>query len=159
MTSKYEALSLHLQESPGPSLQMKFSEVEGVVGRPLPASARNHREWWSNNDSHTHARNGWLAAGWKTKNVDMAAQLLTFMRGPSAMRRLNGPVGPGGGLRSTQAIHEDDSEQRGVSQIEQRAGGAANLLEILRAVERYVDGEIVETELGRVIRRFWGRTT
>jgi hypothetical protein len=136
---------------------MKFSEVEGVVG-PLPASARNHREWWSNNDSHTHARNGWLAAGWKTKNVDMAAQQLTFMRGPSAMRSLNGPVGTGGGLRSTQAIHEDDTEQRGVSQIEHRAGGTANLLEILRAVERYVDGEIVETELGRVIRRFWGRT-
>ena len=156
MTSRYEALSVVLRESPGTSLQMKFSEVEGVVG-PLPASARKHREWWSNNDSHTHARNGWLAAGWKTKNVDMVAQLLTFMRGPSAMRTLNGPVG-GAGLRSTHAIHEDDTEQRGVSQIEHRAGGAANLLEILRAVERYVDGEIVETELGRVIRRFWGRT-
>jgi len=155
MTSKYEVLAGHLRDSPGTSLQMKFSEVEGVVG-PLPASARKHREWWSNNDSHTHARNGWLAAGWKTKNVDMAAQQLTFMRGPSAMRSLNGPLGPSGGLRSTQAIHEDDT-QRG-AQIEHRAGGTANLLEILRAVERYVDGEIVETELGRVIRRFWGRT-
>src|SRR5688572_29337044 len=130
MTSKYEALSSHLQASPGPSLQMKFSEIEGVVG-PLPASARNHREWWSNNDSHTHARNGWLAAGWKTKNVDMAAQLLTFVRAPGAMSRLNGSVGPGSGLRSSQAIHEDDAEHRGVSQIEHRAGGTANLLEIL----------------------------
>lgn len=158
MISKYEILADHLRESPGTSLQMKFSEIEAVVGS-LPDSARKYRAWWSNNASHTHARQGWLAAGWKTKNVDMAAQRLTFMRGPSAMRSLNGPLGPGGGLRSTQAIHEDDSEQRGVSQIEQRAGGAANLLEILRAVERYVDGEIVETELGRVIRRFWGRTT
>jgi hypothetical protein len=136
---------------------MTFSEVEHVVG-PLPASARNHREWWSNNDSHTHARNGWLVAGWKTKNVDMVAQQLTFTRGPSATRSLDGPLAPGGGRRSTEAIDEQHTEQRGVSQIEHRAGGAANLLEILVAVERYVDGEIVETELGRVIRRFWGRT-
>jgi hypothetical protein len=74
------------------------------------------------------------------------------------MKSLNGPVGPGGGLRS-RTTHEDDTEQRGVSQIEHRAGGADNLLEILLAVERYVDGQIVETELGRVIRQFWGRTT
>ena len=158
MTSMYEILAHHLRESPGTSLQMKFSEVEAVVG-PLPESARKYRAWWSNNASHTHARHGWLAAGWKTTNVDMVGELLTFMRGPSAMKSLNGPLAPGGGLRSTHAIHEKDTEQQGVSQIEHRAGGAANLLEILRAVERYVDGEIVETELGRVIRRFWGRTT
>jgi hypothetical protein len=157
MTSRYEVLSAYLLERPGPSVQMKFSDVEGVVGA-LPASARKHREWWSNNESHTHARNGWLAAGWKTKNVDMIAQQLTFMRGPSAMRGLNGPLDPAGGLRSTHAVPEHDAAQRGVSQIEHRAGGAANVLEILQAVQRYVDGEIVETELGRVIRRFWGRT-
>lgn len=157
MTSRYEALSAHLRGTPGTSVQMRFSDVESVVG-PLPDSARKHREWWSNNNSHTHARNGWLAAGWKTKNVDMMAEQLTFMRGLGAMRSINAPQGPAGSLRSTRAIPDRDAEQGGVPQIEQRAGGAANLLEILRAVQRYVDGEIVETELGRVIRRFWGRT-
>ena len=146
MASKYELLSAHLRASPGTPLQMKFSEVEALVGA-LPPSARKHREWWSNNDSHTHARNGWLAAGWKTARVDMDAEQLTFTR-----------VEAGISLRSSSAVHHSNGEQSGLSQVGHRAGGAGNLLEILRAVERYVEGEIVETELGRVVRRFWGRT-
>ncbi len=157
MTSRYEALATHLRASPGARLEMTFSEVATLVGN-LPASASEHRAWWSNTDSHTHARNGWLAAGWETSKVDMAAHRLTFVRVANAIRNPKKPVAVDIGLRSPAPDPYHDSAQSGLSQIEHRAGGAANLLEILRAVERYVEGEIVETELGRVIRRSWGRT-
>jgi hypothetical protein len=145
MASKYDVISRHLQASRAATLQMKFSEIAALVGE-LPASAREHREGWSNNESHTHARNGWLAAGWKTAKVDMAAQLLTFVRVTNTARDLKEPPSVG------------DGGDSGLTQIEHRAGGAANLLEILRAVEQYVRGEIAESELGRGIRRFWGRS-
>lgn len=153
MTRKYDALSAHLRASAGDSLRLEFSEVEAIVGT-LPASARKHREWWSNSDSHIHARTGWLAAGWKTTKVDMDAERLTFVRAPSA----EGIGGGGASQRPPAAVRHHDGEQSAFARIERRAGGAANLLEILSAVERYVEGEIVETELGRVVRRFWGRT-
>jgi hypothetical protein len=80
----------------------------------------------------------------------MAGERVTFVR----EERLRAAIG-----RRSQALGaHSDSEQSALPQIEHRAGGAANLLTILRAVERYAKGEVVETELGRVIRESWGRT-
>ena len=56
-----------------------FEDVEEVLEFDLPESARNHRPWWANDESHTHAL-AWIAAGWKTAEVDLAAKTLTFER-------------------------------------------------------------------------------
>jgi hypothetical protein len=146
MAKRYEPLREFLARQGGNSLRMKFKQIDQIVGG-LPPSAWTHRPWWSNSPNWTHARNGWLAAGWKTADVDMQARELTFERvkdSPSttAAQRAWNP------LRRQKGRELD---------IEALAGGRDNLVEIVLAVKRYVDGEIVETELGRVIRQHWGK--
>ena len=143
MAKRYEPLRAFLAKQGGDSLRVKFKQIDQIVGG-LPQSAWNHRPWWSNSPNWTHARNGWLAAGWKTADVDMQAQELTFERIQDRLtpRDASGPFG------------EHNPRWK---EIEGLAGGHDNLLEIIQAVKRYVDGEIVETELGRVIRKYWGK--
>lgn len=66
---------------------MTFEEIEGVIGARLPAAAGSHRAWWSNNPSNNVMTKAWLAAGYVTERVDMAARRLIFRRsgaGPAA---------------------------------------------------------------------------
>jgi hypothetical protein len=145
MDSRYERLRRYLEGVSDASHAMEFKAVEQLVEGGLPPSARDHRAWWSNSRSHSHAKNGWLAAGWQTAGVDMKAKKLIFERVSGAEGREAAPQMP-----------EDLSAEW--SQLEGRAGGRANLLGILRGVGRYVEGEIAESELGRVIRRHWARS-
>jgi hypothetical protein len=148
MTSKYDALAEYLSKIPGDSIKMTFDEIESIVGE-LPKAARTYRAWWSNNTSFTHARNGWLAAGWKTALVGMDGRRLTFIRGSVGAKIGSPPASTSGVVSPTSQELLDD--------IADQAGGRDNLVEILRAVKRYVQGEIVETELGRVIRKLWNK--
>jgi hypothetical protein len=62
------------------SLSLSFDEIETVIGHPLPPSAGRYEAWWSNNDTgHSHAR-AWIAAGWRTSEVDLANRRVTFRR-------------------------------------------------------------------------------
>ncbi len=79
---RYAPLALHLQNQPGEKdrLSLTFAAVEGIIGADLPASARRHRAWWSNDgQGHAHARQ-WLAAGWRTAQINMPAEQVTFAR-------------------------------------------------------------------------------
>ena len=78
--SKYEPLRWFLADRRDGEWRATFADVEEVLGFRLCASARKHREWWANSPSHTGARSGWLAAGWKTRDVDMGGERLVFVR-------------------------------------------------------------------------------
>lgn len=75
MQSKYEPLELHLRAiSPDTrELTLSFSEIERILGASLPASAKFHRPWWSNQkDSKARPQaHAWLSAGFV---VDMVNQ-------------------------------------------------------------------------------------
>lgn len=45
----------------------------------MPESARTHPDWWSNSKSRSHA-SAWLAAGWTTRDVGVAAGVVSFVR-------------------------------------------------------------------------------
>jgi|GEM_PF-651327 len=80
--SKYAALHDYLLNLADDSWSVTFKDVESVLGFPLPNSARKHRPWWGNqnqNSGHSHAL-AWADAGWKTSNVDLASESLTFLR-------------------------------------------------------------------------------
>ena len=47
---------------PHDRLSVSLSKLDALVGG-LPASARTHREWWSNHAGNPQARDGWLSAG------------------------------------------------------------------------------------------------
>ena len=57
------------------------SQIERVVGAPLPASARRHCAWWANEriGTHSHAR-AWLDAGYETRDLDVNGATVEFVR-------------------------------------------------------------------------------
>ncbi|WP_419165806.1 DUF7662 domain-containing protein [Candidatus Palauibacter sp.] len=86
---KYAPLYAHLCARGGHEWRTTFSKLERILGFGLPGSARIHRPWWSNpgrSGGHSHAFS-WVAAGWRTKSVDMEAETLIFVRSEGATAR------------------------------------------------------------------------
>lgn len=78
--TKYDVLSAYLQKQPTEEVPMTFGQIENLIGDKLPASARKHRPWWSNNPSNSVITHAWLKAGYKSARVDMAGEKLVFVR-------------------------------------------------------------------------------
>ena len=77
----YTALRSHLGQVSGDRVDLSFSQIETILRRELPASARNHRAWWANDTSHSHAL-AWLDPGWKVDQVNLTAERVTFRKDP-----------------------------------------------------------------------------
>ena len=77
--SSYAAIGTHLSGSSDRETTLSFDEIEGIIGRELPASAHRHRAWWANTDTHSQALT-WLSAGWKVDTADLDAKTVTFVR-------------------------------------------------------------------------------
>jgi hypothetical protein len=76
--SRYDKLKLYLDNAKGIHVDMTFAQIEAVLGRALPPSALRHRAWWSNNPDNNVMTQAWLAAGYQSRDVDMAAGTVTF---------------------------------------------------------------------------------
>ena len=79
---KYQRLYTHLCALTTKEWRTSFDEIESILGFELPASARSHRPWWSNQsggNGHSQAL-AWSAAGWETADVDMDAEVLLLRR-------------------------------------------------------------------------------
>ena len=77
---KYHGLKAFLSAQKQPRLRLTFDEVAKRAGVRLPASAFEHPAWWANEGkSHVQAK-AWLEAGYKTENLDLAAQRVEFVR-------------------------------------------------------------------------------
>ena len=77
----YDPLRVYLRKQSDPVVRMTFGQVERVLGKPLPASARKHQAWWANETvgTHSHARS-WLDAHRKTRSVDLNAATVEFVK-------------------------------------------------------------------------------
>lgn len=84
---RYQPLQSHLRGQAAPKVTMSFSQIERVLGRPLPPSARgdSKRQWWANTDTHSQAK-AWLAAGRRAR-LDVASDTVTFVREADDARR------------------------------------------------------------------------
>jgi len=79
--SIYNPLMERLVASRLPVVTLSFDEIETVLGRKLPNSARDariKRQWWANTDTHVQAR-AWLKAGRRAK-LDMAGNQVVFVQ-------------------------------------------------------------------------------
>jgi hypothetical protein len=88
--TKYHPLFEHLLFSGQGLIVMSFTEIEAVIGAPLPPSARKREEWWSNSPSgHSQAR-AWRRANYRASKVNLAGQTVTFvLEGwPESYRRM-----------------------------------------------------------------------
>ena len=79
--AKYDPLAKFLEDSARTegTVILSFAQIEDVTGKALPMSARRHRSWWGNDSYHVQAV-AWRAAGWRVFKVDMARQVVTFIR-------------------------------------------------------------------------------
>lgn len=75
--SKYEPLTTFLKNSDGRDLRLSFSEVEQILGFPLPAS-KQYPAWWSNSATNNTMTRAWLDAGYRTEQIDVAGEKVTF---------------------------------------------------------------------------------
>ena len=78
--SKYEPLTQFLSAQRTQEVPMSFSEIERVLGFPLPEKASGIRAWWSNNPSNNVMTKAWLAAGFITERVDLGGRRLVFRK-------------------------------------------------------------------------------
>lgn len=78
--SGYSALQRRLGAEPAAVVELSLAEIESIMGRPLPPSARGKvmRQWWSNTRTHSQAR-AWLDAGRKAR-VDVRNQRVAFAK-------------------------------------------------------------------------------
>ena len=77
--SRYESLTRYLEGRREAEVPLTFNDVERILNRSLPSSARLHQPWWANTTTHSHA-DAWLRIGWKTRQVDLAGQRVVFFR-------------------------------------------------------------------------------
>ena len=79
---KYRNLYAHLLGRSGQEWRATFAEIESILGIELPASARLHRPWWSNQKGgNGHSQSlAWTVAGWETAEVDIDAETLLLRR-------------------------------------------------------------------------------
>lgn len=78
---KYAPLYHHLSGLKQSEWRTSFPELQSILGFKLPDSARLYRPWWANGKKAGHSQSmAWMMAGWKTSNVDLDAETLTFVR-------------------------------------------------------------------------------
>jgi hypothetical protein len=77
---KYDRLGQFLQSQRNKEVPMTFAEIERVIGAKLPPNSPQYPAWWSNNPSNNVMTKVWLAAGFRTEQVDTAARKVVFRR-------------------------------------------------------------------------------
>lgn len=75
--SKYDPLASSLRHSTG-RVVLSFSDIEEILGVPLPSSARRHAAWWSNSGGTHVQSHAWLSAGYRTAQIDIEQERLVF---------------------------------------------------------------------------------
>lgn len=92
-------------------VRLGFSDVESILGAPLPKSAAEYQAWWANDPGHSQAK-AWMEAGWQTENLNLSGQTVEFVR---AARKSQStpletlPSDPWGALAGTVTIHDPAS--------------------------------------------------
>jgi hypothetical protein len=75
---KYDPLYQHLLLSGRGQKAMTFADIEAILGKPLPVSARQRPEWWSNSARGHSQAEAWRNAGYKTSKIDLANETVEF---------------------------------------------------------------------------------
>ncbi len=78
--SKYDPLRHFLADSQFNEVRVTFAEIEKLLGFGLPEKSQRIRAWWSNNPSNNVMTKAWLAAGYKSEQVDIEGRKLVFRR-------------------------------------------------------------------------------
>ncbi|WP_353473979.1 hypothetical protein PVT71_18810 [Salipiger sp. H15] len=79
--SLYDPLKDRLSSLRVTTVRMKFADIEEIIGRELPPSARKYPAWWGNNDQDGKRHSAaWLHAGWRTEDLALEMEEVSFVR-------------------------------------------------------------------------------
>jgi len=87
--SVYDPLYRWLSKQKQNSVSLSFNEIEKILDRELPASARKYPLWWGNEDidDTTHVQcKAWLAAGFRASYPDLNNERIVFEKEPVTLR-------------------------------------------------------------------------
>lgn len=82
MSSNYTPLYDYVKNRYANVVVLTFAQIEDLVGFPLPALARTHREWWTAVDAKKDAEpsaGAWALAG-RIVTPDLLARTVRFER-------------------------------------------------------------------------------
>jgi DNA-binding transcriptional regulator YiaG len=77
--NKYHSLYRALQSAGSEKVSFTFGEIEALLGRPLPPSARSRRDWWGNRKKATQAA-AWMEAGYHVLELDLPGEQVAFQK-------------------------------------------------------------------------------
>lgn len=77
---KYDRLGEFLKSQRTKEVPMTFADIERVIGGKLPPNSPQYPAWWSNNPTNNVMTKVWLAAGFRTEQVDTRARKVVFRR-------------------------------------------------------------------------------
>ena len=77
--AKYDPLQRFLSAQPEDACSLTFSQIERIIGASLPPSARRHRSWWGNDNTHVQAQT-WMGAGWMADPPRLDEEIVPFRR-------------------------------------------------------------------------------
>ena len=79
VSAKYRALSQYLISSNEPRVTLTYSQIEEILGFPLPDNAIKFKHtYWANTETHSYA-SSWMAVGYKAR-VDTDSNAVTFIK-------------------------------------------------------------------------------
>jgi hypothetical protein len=106
----YAPMKEFLSAQPIERVRLGFSEVERIIGRPLPKSAGDYQAWWANDPTHSQAK-AWLDAGWRTENLNLGRRTVEFVRirKPASLQAPAMSSDLWGALAGTVTILDDDA--------------------------------------------------
>jgi hypothetical protein len=78
--SKYDPLAIWLGNQSVKSVPVTFGQIEGILHFALPPTARERRAWWENDRNHHSQARAWLDPGFRTEDVNLTTETLTFVR-------------------------------------------------------------------------------
>lgn len=79
-THKYHPLYAHLHNLQQEECTLSFAEIEQLLGKQLPQTARLQKAWWSNRQKGGLQANAWVAAGYQVTDLNLATEQVTFRK-------------------------------------------------------------------------------
>lgn len=78
MVSQYTPLTFFLADCGKDVVELTFGELERLLGRNLPDSAKSYRAWWAN--SGHHQASAWASVGYRVQRPDLSNGVIRFVR-------------------------------------------------------------------------------
>lgn len=80
--SDYHPLSQYLKKrasEDNEEIALSFQEIENIIKRKLPPTARKNTNWWANSYTEKSRQcSAWLDYGWKKEEVNLEKELIVF---------------------------------------------------------------------------------